>query len=210
VELYSTHNTMVRDPKKSYVPTPSKFYALWELANRLHGEYMDFDKQLSALENKYHGTSSKIIDITTVTGPGGPGEPPPPPPPPTAIWEWSSYPSSVNNPVIGAFEYIYTGGVGVSILLTNMSDYPQIAPDVNCFINGELIILNSPGESQPILPHKQWVYFSILKEWYLPGNIWGIPVTGPYSGHANVNIPLPNYRTETTYNYYLPYFPYVP
>jgi hypothetical protein len=58
-------NNMVLDPKKSYTPTPSKFQTLWELANKLYGEYIDFDKQLTILENRMNENSNKITDVSS-------------------------------------------------------------------------------------------------------------------------------------------------
>ena len=47
-------------PKKSFKQTFSKIRILWEIAQRLIGEYEDFDRRLIELENKYKTLSETI------------------------------------------------------------------------------------------------------------------------------------------------------
>lgn len=51
---------MVNDPKKTYSQSEGKIRGLWNIARRLIGEYEDFDRRLSALEEKFTQLSRKI------------------------------------------------------------------------------------------------------------------------------------------------------
>lgn len=43
---------MTTEPKKTYIQTPSKIQFLWNLANKLIGDYDDFNKRMNLLEEK--------------------------------------------------------------------------------------------------------------------------------------------------------------
>jgi len=51
---------MVIEPKKSYYQSEGKIRQLWNTARRLIGEYEDFDKRLTFLEEKFSQLSHKI------------------------------------------------------------------------------------------------------------------------------------------------------
>jgi hypothetical protein len=55
---------MIIEPKKTYNQTFSKLRILWNIAQKLIGEYEDYDRRLIELENKYKTLSNKIsMDI---------------------------------------------------------------------------------------------------------------------------------------------------
>ena len=51
---------MNNEPIKTYNQTPSKLRILWETAIRLIGEYENFDKKITSLENKIEELNYKI------------------------------------------------------------------------------------------------------------------------------------------------------
>ena len=54
---------MVIEPKKAYNQTFSKLRILWNIAQRLIGEYEDYDRRLIELENKYKTLSEQTSSL---------------------------------------------------------------------------------------------------------------------------------------------------
>lgn len=196
MELCITHKTMVRDPKKSYIPTSSKFQVLWELANRLHGEYIDFDRQLKGLENHYHGISSKITEVTGVTGAtgatGGTGIIDPTP----------SYPVQMGIFLEDNTINTNIGGYVLVIQLTKLGGEIEIATDTTS------IITPSPPFSSPTMFPSAGgqigaghVVIATSVSLTFSGTQNG---TGPYIGHVTASANGTSITRQFTY--YLPIF----
>jgi hypothetical protein len=51
------------EQNKTFSQTPSKLRWLWSIAQRLIGEYEDFDKRLTSLESRFNDFSLKLSSL---------------------------------------------------------------------------------------------------------------------------------------------------